>query len=136
MAYTIDNTARFWAYSNYLTALSRLIECEYPSQAVLVNSVVNSKGFPKINRGTSTDYQGIAQALRLSWYTELLLCKTTAYQEILPYSTPWSMVQTYYAIYPVIRAYFMATGREVRKSHEATLKTIGSDLVSCKGRFP
>ena len=131
-----DNTARFWAYSNYLTALSRLIECEHPSQVSLVNFIVKSKGFHKIFHGTSIPYDSIAKALRLSWYTELLLCKTIAYEEILPYATPWSMVQTYYAVYPAIRAYFMATGRDVGKSHESTLRTIGSDLMSCKGRFP
>ena len=136
MADNDDNTARFWAYSNYLTALSRLIECEHPSQANLVNCLVNSKGFHKIFPGVSVIYEDVAQALRLSWYTELLLYKTTSYEEILPYATPWSMVQTYYAVYPAIRAYFMATGRNVGKSHEATLKTIGSDLVSCRGRFP
>ena len=136
MANTVDHTARFWAYSNYLTALSRLIEWEHPSQAGLVNCVVASPGFQKIHRGTSINYESIAQSLRLSWYTELLLCKTASYHELLPYATPWSMVQTYYVIYPAIRAYFMALGRDVGKSHEATLTTIGSDLFSCKGRFP
>jgi hypothetical protein len=136
MTQSTDNTARFWAYSNYLNALARLIEIEHPTQASLVNCLVTSKAFQKINHGPSVDYEGIAKALRLSWYTEILLYKTIPYQDILPYATPWSMVQTYYAIYPTIRAYFKATGRDVGKSHESTLKTIGADLVSCKGRFP
>jgi hypothetical protein len=136
MADNIDHTARFRAYFNYLIALSRLIHAEYPSQTDLIRSIVNCKGFQKISPGVSINHEVIAQSLRLSWYTELLLCKTIAYEEILPYATPWSMVQTYYAIYPAIRSYFMATGREVSKSHESTLRTIGNDFVSCKGRFP
>jgi hypothetical protein len=136
MTANIDHTARFRAYFNYLIALCRLIELEYSSQTDLIRCIVNSKGFQKIFPGASIDYEGIAQSLRLSWYTELLLRKTVAYDEILPYATPWSMVQTYYAIYPAIRSYFLATGREVGKFHESTLATIGSDFVSCKSRFP
>jgi hypothetical protein len=30
----------------------------------------------------------------------------------------------------------MALGRDVGKSHEATLTTVGNDLVNCKSRFP
>lgn len=131
-----DNTARFWAYSNYLIALSRLIDNEYQSQEDLAKAIVNSSGFQKIYRGTSINVDEIAQSLRLSWYTELLLSKTISYSDILPYATPWSLVQTYYAIYPAIRAYFMALGRAVDKSHESSIKTIGSDFISCKGRFP
>src|SRR5689334_19708813 len=130
-----DNTARFWAYSNYLIALSRLIDNEYQSQEDLIKVLVNSSGFQKIYRGTSINIDEIAQSLRLSWYTELLLSKTVSYSDILPYATPWSLVQTYYAIYPAIRAYFMVLGRQVDKSHESSIKTIGSDFISCKGRF-
>ena len=62
-----DNTARFWAYSNYLIALSRLIDNEYQSQEDLVQVLVNSSGFQKIYRGTSINIDEIAQSLRLSW---------------------------------------------------------------------
>ena len=136
MANSDDNTARFWTYSNYLTALSQLIESEYLTQVDLINTIVCSPAFNKIMRGAAINYDIIAQGLRLSWYTELLLYKSIAHADILPYATPWSMVQTYYAVYPTIRAYFLATGRDIGKSHEATLTTIGSDLTSCKNRFP
>lgn len=136
MPKNVDNNARFWAYSNYLIAFYRLINTEYPTLNDLISSITSSSGFLKIYRGTSINYDNIAQSLRLSWYTELLLTKTTPHKDILPYSTPWSMVQTYYAIYPAIRAYFITMGRNVDTSHETSLRTIGSDLINCKGRFP
>ncbi len=46
------------------------------------------------------------------------------------------MVECYYALYPIIRAYFLAAGRAVAKSHAVSLRTLGSDLRVCKGRFP
>ncbi|HMR98239.1 MAG TPA: hypothetical protein PKE62_03210 [Anaerolineales bacterium] len=131
-----DQTARFWAYSNYLIALSRLIESEYTNTEDLIKFVTSSKGFAKIHRGKDVDLDAVAQSLRLSWYTELLLTKVIPHKDILPYATPWSMVQTYYAIYPTIRAYFMTMGRVVDKSHETSIRTIGSDFISCKDRFP
>lgn len=133
---SIDQTARFWAYSNYLIALSRLIESEYANTEALIQAMVSSNGLVKIYRGRNINFDMVAQSLRLSWYTELLLTKTIPHKDILPYATPWSMVQTYYAVYPTIRAYFLVMGRNVDKSHETSIKTIGSDFVSCKERFP
>jgi len=45
-------------------------------------------------------------------------------------------VQSYYAIYPGVRAYFTALNRPVKKTHQTTLGTICSDLTSYKDRFP
>jgi hypothetical protein len=130
-----DHTARFRAYSNYLIGLARLIEIEYQSSETLIHCVAKSKGFQNLQRRKIVNCDGIAQSLRLSWHTELLLCRTISYSGLLPLAMPWSMVQTYYAIYPTIRCYFAALGRDAGRSHETTLKTIGSDFVLNKGRF-
>lgn len=136
MAASPDQTARFWAYFNYIIALSRLIEAQHPSTHALVESIVRSSAYPKIWGRPLGTSNVVGQWLRLSWYTELLLTRIISHEELLPYAIPWSMVQVYYAIYPAIRAYFAALGRTVDKSHEASIKTIGADFIGCKARFP
>lgn len=131
-----SETARFYAYFNYLIALSQLINIEYPNHKIFVTKYTKTKGFKKICGKRLTNNIGLEKNLRLSWFNEILLLKKKNYDDLLPFSLPWSMVQCYYTIYPMIRSYFFAQGRNISKSHEKTLSTIGSDLFAYKGRFP
>ncbi len=133
---TIDHAARYWAYANYLIALSSLIKQEYPSNADLVGTLARYQGIQRLSRSNEIDRKPIAKTLRHSWFTELLLHETNHYSNLLPYAMPWSMVQVYYTIHSALRAYFLACRRQVEPVHEVALRTIGSDLVSYKERFP
>jgi hypothetical protein len=108
----------------------------YPADPALVGEITASKGFQKLTRKGDLDREAIAVLLRHSWFTELLLSETQKSTDLLIYANPWSMVQSYYAIYPGVRAYFAALNRPVRKTHHTTLSTICSDLTSYKDRFP
>jgi hypothetical protein len=131
-----QNTQRYWAYANYIVSISRLITQAYPVDSVLAGKITTSKGFQKLSRKGEIDKEHIAVLLRHSWFTELLLSETQKSEDLLLYANPWSMVQSYYAIYPGIRAYFLALNRPVKKTHHTTLGTICSDLTSYKDRFP
>jgi hypothetical protein len=131
-----DNNARFWAYSNYLIALARLIHLEHPTINELNDSMARSPAYNKLLETPNVNRYELAKLLRISWSTELLLRETIKYGELLPYAIPWSMVQGYYAVYLAIRSYFLALGRHVDTAHAVTLRTISGDLVGCKGRFP
>jgi hypothetical protein len=78
----------------------------------------------------------IAELIRNSWFTEVLLREASKYPDFLPYSNAWAMIQAYYAIYLSIRAYFHAFNRKVAYSHKKSLLVVCSDMVSCKDRFP
>jgi len=137
MTSTVDNNARYWAYSNYLIALSRLLNQEYPSDSLLTTTIANSQGFKQLSRATpSLDQNTLSKTLRHSWFTELLLWEKVKYPNLLPFAIPWSMVESYYTVYPTIRAYFLACGRTEVTAHEATLRTICSDVCNYKDRFP
>jgi hypothetical protein len=133
---TIDHDARYRAYANYLIALSGLIKQEYPGHADLINTLAEYQGIQRLSRSNEIDRELLARALRHSWFTELLLHETNHYSNLLPYAIPWSMVQVYYTIHSALRAYFLACRRQVEPVHETALRTIGSDLVSYKERFP
>lgn len=133
---TIDHNARYWAYSNYLIALSHLIRGEHPTDNDLAQTVSGLAGYIRIKRRTDVNIEEVAKLLRQSWFTELLLLETYKYQALLPYAVPWSMIQCYYAVYSSIRAYFLATGRDIENAHEKTLRQISEDLINYKERFP
>lgn len=132
----IDNNARYWAYSNYLIALSLLIKKEHICPKNFAFSIANLSGFKKMPHNLGDNTGEIGKLLRMSWLTELLINKISEMNTLLPYATPWSMIQCYYAVYLSIRAYLQATGRAVRENHKATLRTISSDITSYIGRFP
>ncbi|MBN2499262.1 MAG: hypothetical protein JXB38_00765 [Anaerolineales bacterium] len=101
-----------------------------------ITNWMNSPGMLKINEKPQIDHTRIAQLLRSSWFTELLVVGEAKNDSLLPYSNPWSMVQLYYIIYLSIRAYFLAFGRKVSSNHTVTLRTIAEDLINVKDRFP
>ena len=131
-----ENTQRYWVYSNYIVSISRLIAQAYPADSTLAEEIISSKGFQKLSRKGELNREEIAVLLRHSWFTELLLNETQKSKDLLIYANPWSMVQSYYAIYPGLRAYFVALNRPLKKTHQTTLGTICSDLTSYKDRFP
>lgn len=131
-----ENTQRYWVYSNYIVSISRLIAQAYPADSALAGQITASKGFQKLSRKGEINRDEIAVLLRHSWFTELLLSEAQKSKDLLIYANPWSMVQSYYAIYPGVRAYFAALNRPVKKTHQTTLGTICSDLTSYKNRFP
>jgi hypothetical protein len=134
---SVNHNARYWAYFNYLASLSRLIHTEYPTPAHLAQTIARLRGFKAINRRNAVDIEEVGKLLRMGWLTELLLLESASYSPLLPYAAPWGMVQCYYAIYPSIRAYFIATGRnDVGDNHSATLRTISHDITTAKDRFP
>ncbi len=131
------HTARYWAYANYLTALSQLIQDEYATDTDLVSAITRNGAFSSLSRtSTPLDQSLMAKTLRRAWFTELLLAQQVQYPQLLPFSLPWTMVQAYYSIHPALRAYFLACGRKVEDTHETTLRTISSDVFSYAGRFP
>ncbi len=133
----VDNNARYWAYSNYLIALSRLLSQEYPTDCTLAIVIANSGGFKRLRRATpSIDQSALSKALRQGWFTEILLWKKAQYPDLLPFAVPWSMVESYYAVYAIVKAYFLVSGRNEIGTHEGTLRTICSDVTNCKDRFP
>ena len=133
----VDNNARYWAYSNYLIALARVIDQQYSSDIDLATAIAVSPGFQHLSRASSSlDYNALSKTLRHSWFTELLLNEKMKYPELLPFAIPWSMVEAYYTVYPAIRAYFLSCGRVVETSHATTLRTICSDVANYQGRFP
>lgn len=97
--------------------------------------VSSSPAFGKLHR-QNAEADCVMRLLRNSWFTEILLLEIIKHDELLPYSNPWAMVQTYYSIYLAIRAYFLAGNRNIARSHQKTLRTICSDLTSYKNRFP
>lgn len=130
------NTSRFFAYSNYLIAASRLMRQCHPTDSSFAANLCSMSGVTKIKKRDCDSIPRIAELLRNSWFTEVALCEARKYPDFLPFSNPWAMVQAYYSIYLTIRAYFHAFNRVVAPTHRTTLRTISSDLVSCKNRFP
>ena len=61
---TIDHAARYWAYANYLIALSSLIKQEYPSNADLVGTLAGYQGIQRLSRSNEIDIKPIAKALQ------------------------------------------------------------------------
>jgi hypothetical protein len=113
-----------------------LIRTLYPDDAALAARIQSLAGFQKLRRQPAADRDRIAELLRSSWFTELLLVESGGYPDLLPYASPWTMVQAYYALYLAVRAYFLAYRRVVGHAHQATLRTLSADLLSCKDRFP
>lgn len=133
----VDNNARYWAYAHYLIAFSRLLSQEYQSESILGSTIATSSGFQKLCQPTTPiNYNALSQALRHAWFTELLLKEKIKYLDLLPFAIPWSMVETYYAVYAGLRSYFIATGRTDLLTHESALQTISSDICNYKNRFP
>ena len=133
---TDQQNSRYNAYSNYLFSVSKLIEQEHLNPQTFAKNICGLAGFNRITRATSIAEVKLTEALRQCWFTELLLHEKKKYPALLPYAAPWSMVECYYAVYPAIRAYFLALGRNVETTHQATLKTVSNDLLSLKDRFP
>lgn len=136
MRIDVSNTSRYYAYSNYLVATSRLMRRCHPRDDLFAANIMHLPGYQKIRRQRGFDIDRIAEFLRNSWFTEVLLSEVRKYPDFLPYSNPWAMVQAYYSVYLTIRAYFLAFNRYVTTSHQKTLGTICNDLTSCKDRFP
>lgn len=131
-----NQPARYWAYSNYLVATSALLKSLYPGIADLVSVLSSSPATAKLHASPSANRERVAELLRSAWHTEALIAEALNHPALLLYSTPWTMVQTYYAIYQAARGYFSITDRSVTESHSATLTVLASDLAVCKGRFP
>lgn len=127
---------RFWAYSNYLEATSRLMNRKYASQDNLAKHLASRAGFKKIKARSTVNKGRISELLRNSWFTELLFYETSKHLSLIPYQIPWSMVQAYYIIYLAIRAYFHSFNRIVGTHHSTTLRTLVSDFIAYKNRFP
>ena len=132
----MSNTSRFFAYSNYIVATSRLMRQYHVTDQVFADNLQSMSGFGRIKHRKINSTIRIEELLRNSWFTEVLLREARKYPDFLPFSNPWAMVQAYYSIYLTIRAYFLATNRVVATTHRTTLNTICSDLVGCKNRFP
>ena len=71
-----ENTQRYWAYSNYIVSISRLIAQVYPADSALAEKITSTKGFQKLSKKGEINREEIAVLLRHSWFTELLLNET------------------------------------------------------------
>ena len=132
----MDQVRRFYAYSNYLVATSRLMARCHASDSVFASTMASMPGVAHIQRRSCGSIPRIAELLRNSWFTEVAISQALQFPDYLPYSNPWAMVQAYYAVYLAIRAYFHAFDRAVTPTHGATLSTASHDLVGIVDRFP
>jgi hypothetical protein len=92
----LENTQRYWAYSNYIVSISRLIEQTYPADSTLAQHMAAATGFAKLCRKGDIERDHVAVLLRHSWFTELLLNETRQSKNLLVYANPWTVVQCYY----------------------------------------
>ncbi len=136
MADSKHDSSRYKTYFNYVVSLRRLMRELYPEDEILRAAIEGGPAYAKLPQGGAVDRATLARGLRHVWFTELALCVPGRTGDELRYQTPWSMVQVYYAVYHAARLYFAATGRSVGAHHASTLKTLGADLIACRGRFP
>lgn len=136
MAASKHDSSRYKTYFNYVLSLRRLMRGLYPQDEALRTAIEGGPAYAKLPQAGAVDRAVIARGLRHVWFTELALCAPGRVGDELRYQTPWSMVQVYYAVYHAARLYFVATGRSVGQHHASTLKTLGADLIACRGRFP
>ncbi len=127
MTNTDINNKRYWAYSNYLIAIDKILQQEYPNEKSLVDKTVKSRGFNKI-QGKNIDYEILGKILRHCWFTELLLAKKVPHSDLLRFALPWSMVEIYYSILFLLNAYFFTFNKDLPTSHAGFLNTISSDI--------
>ncbi|OGO18515.1 MAG: hypothetical protein A2Z14_19965 [Chloroflexi bacterium RBG_16_48_8] len=109
---------------------------KYASQDNLAKHLASLVGFRTIKARSIGNKDRIAELLRNSWFTELLFQETSKHLNLIQYQIPWSMVQAYYTIYLSVRAYFHSFNRVVGTHHSATLRTLVSDFMAYKNRFP
>lgn len=116
--------------------MQRLVEQLYPTRADLVRHLLVSKGYQRLKGNCSGDKDRVLELLHNSWFTQILLAETSRYPDLMPLSSPWSLVQAYYAIFSASRAYFLAQGRVVNARHADTLSALAGDLEIPNSRFP
>ena len=58
------------------------------------------------------------------------------YEEFVSYSNHWIPVQVYYACYLALRAYFRASGQDIRREHTANLRAVGEEIQRRPTLFP
>ncbi len=134
---TIDQqNFRYIAYLNYLLAAQRLVEHLYPTKSDLVKHLVNSRGYQRLTGYPTGDKGRVVELLHNSWFTQILLEETRQYPTLIPLNSPWSLVQSYYAIFSIGRAYFLSQGRIVNPKHAETLSALAGDLEIPNSRFP
>jgi len=126
---------RYHAYSNYLLAISTIINNEYDSLEEIVDLVISENDNQQVEFSNSK-LTRISQLLRNSWLTEILLNQTKDNEDLLQFSNPWSMVHSYYAIYSMLVAYFEACRNREIKAHQSLLKSIGSEIQYSNNMFP
>ncbi len=119
--------ATFRTYLNYLVALARYIEEEYPEKSDLVKAVFNLRGVQRIKRNKDFDSEKLFKLLRNAWFTEIQLHLSGSDAEFMRYSNYWAPVQAYYAVFLELSALFVASNNvNGKRSHTAVLHTIGS----------
>jgi hypothetical protein len=127
---------RYLAYHNYVHALARLVGQLYPTDADLIRTMASLRGFQVFKQSTSADLEDVAVALRHSWYTELMMRRTTDCDSMFPYAIGWSMVHAYYAIHRAMHGYFMVSTNRQPTHHTSMLHVMSNDLRAGDGRFP
>lgn len=118
--------ATFRTYLNYLVALARYIEEEYPEKSDLVKAVFNLRGVQRIKRNKDFDSDKLFKLLRNAWFTEIQLHLSGSDADFMRYSNHWAPVQAYYAVFLELSALFVASNSDIKQSHAAILHTIGS----------
>jgi hypothetical protein len=132
-----DPTPRYYAYFNYLLATQRLLSILYPTHEDLVKSIVLSKGYQRLKGNpNSLSKLRVTQLLHSSWFTQIQLVGIIHHPELVPLNSPWSLVQAYYAIFSIIRAYFLSQERIIKDNHGSILSALAADLQIPHSRFP
>jgi hypothetical protein len=131
-----DPQGAYTTYSNYSLALARLLTSLYPTPDDLARAITSTTAFASMAPSPASPSDKFDRALHMAWDTETLLLKQMLHHDLLPHSIPWNLVQRYYAIHQLTRAYFIATDPSIKRWHSDTLRAINVHMEASGDLFP
>lgn len=135
-----DHARSFRTYLNYLKALRLFIEDAYgtaPGSYAGLAAVMMGQVSCQRMKFRACKRQAIEKALRNAWATETVILQSAASgsPEVIACANLWATVQSYYAIYHAVLAFFEASGWATTNTHTGTLKQL-SYIATTKQYFP
>jgi hypothetical protein len=127
-------------YRNYLLALRGFVDVSYRGPRGrfrrLAEEQTQIPKFQALQPAGRYDLEAIRSVLFNAWHTEAVLALPGALPDagLIRFTNQWAPVQAYYAVYSLMRAWFLTEGNTT-SSHSQALRSMSS-VVAYRGVFP
>lgn len=132
-----DHEAVFTTYANYFGSLADSLRGEFglPPWNGVIETMSTLQAVQNIRRRPPPAPQDLFASLRLGWSLEFQVHLTgQMIDEALPYLLPGTFTNAYYAVYHLMRAFFLASNQHVTPRHSSALRVIANEVA--RGVFP